>query len=220
MSICRKSLLILFKEPIFCSPYLKKWMYGISRWKAGEGFFMSYKFPCHGLLMWYCLSFQTGDLWSGCVDKSWVFVWSVLPQRVPTKSASTTSQLATVSLPTVWATVAIMGTQSLKKRLAVKVGCIWQLAFQPINKNIIFLKKLDINEFPGSQIWSQWHPGDTKTNAWPHTGWISIDWVIHWFIHSIIDCLLIQKFLNNPMFGTAVNSPNGKAKTAHFIELQ
>lgn len=82
-------------------------------------------------------------------------------------------------------------------------------------KTSFFLKKLDINEFPGSQIWSQWHPGDTKTNAWPHTPWISIDWVIH----SFIDYLLIQKFVNSPMFGTAVNSPNGKAKTAHFIDL-
>lgn len=88
----------LFKEPIFFA-LLKNWIYWISRWKAGEVFLIYRTFPCHGLLMWYCLSFQNGDLWSGCVDKSSVLVWSVLPQRVPTKSASTTSQLARFLCP-------------------------------------------------------------------------------------------------------------------------
>lgn len=48
-------------------------------------------------------------------------------------------------------------------------------------------QKLDINEFSGSQIWSQWHPSDTKTNAWPtHHGFRLIEWfILHWlFVDS------------------------------------
>ena len=99
---------------------------------------------------------------------------------------------------------------TLKERLAVKVGCIWQLAFHLSTKTswCLSFRNWTSTNSRGLKFGASDTPVTRKRTPGPHT--MDFDWLSDSFF---IDYLLIQKLMNNPMFG------NGKAKTAHFIDL-